>query len=401
MTLPATEPAALRAPTASLWSAFFPLLPLMLAVFVGFLAMGMALPVVPRHVHDTLGQGTAIVGVVMGSQYVSCFMGRLWAGHISDERGPRVAVLAGLSAAVCIGVFYGVSLLFDGRPQAAIALLIVARLLTGIAESFVITGVLAWGVARIGAAHAGKALGWMGVALFGAYAAGAPIGTALHARFGFGGLAAAAVVVPLAALAGALLIPGTAPSHLARQPLSRVIGAVKLPGLGLMLCAVGFAMISAFSVLLFAQRGWSGGALAVSSLGVGFIAGRLLFGQLPDQIGGARVALVCVLVEVVGELLIWGAPGAVLACIGATLTGGGYGLGFQSFGVEAVRRAPAQNRGSAMGAYVAFQDISMGLSAPLGGLLAQATGLASVYLAAAAAATGAFVVALVMLRQRT
>jgi MFS family permease len=398
MTPPSLSPSLPRG--NSLWSAFLPLLPFMLTVFVGFLAMGMALPVVPRHVHETLGQGTAIVGVVMGSQYVSCFMGRLWAGHLSDERGPRLAVLAGLVAACCIGAFYFLSLQFDGRPQIAIALLIVARLLTGIAESFIITGMLAWSVARIGPAHTGKALGWMGVALFGAYAAGAPIGTALHAHFGFGGLAAAAVVVPLAALAGALLIPGTAPSHLPRLPISRVIGAVKLPGLGLMLCAVGFAMISAFAVLLFAQRGWSGGAFAVSSLGLGFIAGRLLFGHLPDQIGGAPVALACVLVEIAGELLIWGAPGAVIACIGAALTGGGYGLGFQSFGVEAVRRAPAQNRGSAMGAYVAFQDISMGLSAPLGGLLAQAAGLASVYLAAAVAAVAALGVSIAMLRRR-
>jgi MFS family permease len=351
-------------------------------------------------VHDTLGQGTAMVGIVMGSQYVSCLIGRLWAGEISDARGPRVAVLGGLVAACWVGAFYFLSLQFVREPQYAVALLIVARLLTGIAESFIITGVLAWGVARVGPAHAGKVLGWMGVALFSAYAAGAPIGTALHSHFGFGGLAEAAVLVPLAALVGTFLIPGTAPSHLPRLPFYRVIGAVKLPGLGLMLCAVGFAMISAFSVLLFAQRGWSGGALAVTSLGVGFVAGRLLFGHLPDQIGGARVALCCVVVEVIGELLIWGAPGAVVACIGAALTGGGYGLGFQSFGVEAVRRAPPQNRGSAMGAYVAFQDISMGLSAPLGGLLAQAAGLASVYLAAAAAATGAIGVSLVMLRQR-
>ena len=74
------------------------------------------------------------------------------------------------------------------------------------------------------------------------------------------------------------------------------------------------------------------------------------------------------LVEAVGELLIWGAPNAVLACIGAALAGGGYGLGFQGFGVEAVRRTSPQSRGSAMGAYVGFQDIAMGLAAPLGDL---------------------------------
>jgi MFS family permease len=400
MKSPAAGSPAQHAPSSSLWSAFVPLLPLILAVFVGFLAIGMVLPVIPRHVHDVLGQGTAMVGVVMGSQYLASFFGRFWAGALADARGPRVPVLIGLVTASCIGAVYLLSWHFVERTQLSLTLVVLARLLTGVTDSFVITGVLAWGVARVGTAHTGKAFGWLGVALFGAYAVGPPLGVALHAHFGFGALAEAAVLVPIAALAGSLLIPAMAPSHLPRLPVSRVIGAVKWPGIGLLLCAAGFAMISAFAVLLFAQRGWSGGAIAVSSLGVGFVAGRLLFGHLPDRIGGARVALVCVLTECVGELLIWGAPGAVIACIGATLTGGGYGLAFQSFGVEAVRRAPVQNRGGAMGAYVAFQDISMGLAAPLGGILAQATGLASVYLAAAAAAAGAFVLTLAMLRQR-
>jgi MFS family permease len=382
----------------SFWFAFLPLLPLMLTMFVGFLPMGMALPVVPRHVHDTLGQGTVMVGVVMGSQFVACLVGRLWSGGIADARGPRVSLLAGLVAAVAVGGFYLASLSFVEQPRVSVALLIVARLLVGIAESFIVTGALSWGVARLGPAHAGKVLGWMGVALFGAYAAGAPIGVALHAHFGFAGLAVAAVVVPLLVLVGAWFIQGVAPGTLPRPPFYRVIGAVKLPGAGLMLCAVGFAMISAFSVLLFAQRGWEGGALAVTSMGLGFIVSRLLFGHLPDQIGGARVTVFCALVEVAGLLLIWGATVPMVAWVGAALAGAGYGLGFQGFGVEAVRRAPAQSRGAAMGAYAAFQDISTMLAAPLGGVLAQVAGMEAVYLAAAVAALGAFGISLAMLR---
>jgi len=62
-----------------------------------------------------------------------------------------------------------------------------------------------------------------------------------------------------------------------------------------------------------------------------------------------------VLVLALGQLLIWGAPGALLACLGAALSGGGYALAFQGFGLEAVRRAPPQSRGSAMSGYVVFQ----------------------------------------------
>ena len=111
------------------------------------------------------------------------------------------------------------------------------------------------------------------------------------------------------------------------------------------------------------------------------------------------MALYCVLVEAVGLALIWGAPHPALAWAGAALGGGGYGLGFQGFGLEAVRRAPAQSRGSAMGAYVIFQDVAMGLAPPLGGVLAHSAGLGAVYLAAAFGALGAAVVAAKLLRK--
>jgi MFS family permease len=92
------------------------------------------------------------------------------------------------------------------------------------------------------------------------------------------------------------------------------------------------------------------------------MAGRLIFGHLPDKIGGARVALVCVLIEAVGQALTWLAPSSTMALIGASVTGLGYSLVYPGFGVEAVRHAPPQSRGLAMGAYTAFLDLALGLA---------------------------------------
>lgn len=399
MTSPA-RPAAVP-PGNSLWTAFFPLLPFMLAVFVGFIAMGMALPVVPRHVHDTLGQGTVMVGFVMGSQYLSSLFGRMWAGGTVDGRGPKLAALIGLVAACGVGALYLASVPFlQSSPRLSLAFVITARLVTGITESFVITSTMAWGLARVGPAHAGKVFGWMGVALFGGLAAGAPVGTWIYAHLGFGGVAAAVLAAGIVGVTGASFMQAVRPSGLPRLPFTRVLDSVKLPGLGLTLCSAGYAMIMAFAVLLFAQRHWEGGALAVTFMGLGFIAGRLLFGHMPDMVGGARVAMVCVLAEAIGLALIWAAPHPALAWVGAALGGGGYGLGFQGFGLEAVQRTPPQSRGSAMGAYVIFQDISMGLAPPLGGLLARVAGLDAVYLAAAVGALASAGIAMGMVKQR-
>jgi len=82
-------------------------------------------------------------------------------------------------------------------------------------------------------------------------------------------------------------------------------------------------------------------------------------------------------------LLIWQADGVVMAYAGAALTGFGYSLAFPSFGVEAVRHAPPQSRGVAMGAYVAFLDISLGSTGPAAGAIANATSVSTVYLAGA------------------
>jgi hypothetical protein len=72
-----------------------------------------------------------------------------------------------------------------------------------------------------------------------------------------------------------------------------------------------------------------------------------------------------------------------LALFGAAVTGFGYSLVYPGFGVEAVRRAPAESRGLAMGAYTAFLDLALGLANPALGLVAGVAGLGSVFLAGA------------------
>jgi MFS family permease len=95
---------------------------------------------------------------------------------------------------------------------------------------------------------------------------------------------------------------------------------------------------------------------------------------------GAKVALICVLVETVGLAVIGFASSAVTAAIGAALTGFGYALVFPGLGVEAVRLAPAESRGVAMGAYTACLDIALGVSGPMLGVIASRAGLGAVFL---------------------
>ena len=123
------------------------------------------------------------------------------------------------------------------------------------------------------------------------------------------------------------------------------------------------------------------------------VAARLFLGHIPDMLGGARVALVCVFVEAAGLALIWFAPNPPLAATGAALTGFGYSLVYPGLGIEAMKRVPPQNRGLAMGAYTVFLDVALGFGSPALGLLAGRAGVGSVFLASAILALGSAVVA--------
>ena len=370
------------------------LLPLMAVVLVVFLITGLAIPVLPLHVHHGLGLGTFVVGLVSGSQFATALVSRVWSGHYSDNRGPKRAIAAGLAAAALSGLLYLLSLGFVDAPLASVSVLLLGRAVLGGAESFVITGALSWGLALVAEQNAGKVIAWIGTAMYAAFAIGAPGGSALYERYGFSTIALATALVPLAALLLILPLRPVTPIVRARPPLASVLGAVLVPGAGLAFSSIGFGAVTTFITLLFVDRGWTPTWLALSVFAAAFMATRIAFGHLPDRVGGAKIAFVSVLIEAAGLALIWFAPWSILALAGALLSGFGYALVYPSLGLEAVRRVPPQSRGLAMGCYTAFIDLALGIASPLLGLLAAGAGLQAVFLASSLTVLGAAIIAL-------
>lgn len=372
----------------------------MAVVFGAFLVIGMALPVLPLHVHDGLGFGTFVVGLVAGAQFAASLVSRIWSGDYADSRGAKRAVVAGLCLATGAGLLYHLSLGFVTTPIASAAILLAGRALLGGAESFVITGAMAWGFGLVSASRAGKVIAWIGTAMYAAWALGAPFGIALYARFGFFAVALATTLIPLATLLLASRLRPVAPLRRGRMPFRQVAGAIWLPGIGLAFSSIGFGAMVAFATLFFVARGWTPAWLPFTAFAIAFIAARLFLGGLPDKFGGARVALAFALIEAAGQALLWLAPSAALAVAGAAVTGFGYSLVYPGLGVEAVRRAPVEGRGLAMGAYTASLDLAIGLASPLLGLLAVQAGLHAVFLVAALFALCTAPVALRLVRAR-
>ena len=239
------------------------------------------------------------------------------------------------------------------------------------------TGALAWGMSRAGGRATGIVMVWVGNAIFAGWSLGAPLGGAVYARWNFASIGVIALLAPLAALAVLRGVPDQRGSGRGRVAFLRVLRSVALPGLGLALASIGFGVVSAFIALLYAARGFGHAWLAFTAFGAAFIVARLVFGHLPDRIGGARVALVVVAVAAAGQVVIGLAAAPAIAGIGAALTGFGYSLAFPAFGVEAAHRAPPQARGAAMGPYVMFLDVAMAIAAPIAGWVVVMTSYAT------------------------
>jgi MFS family permease len=350
------------------------------ALFCGYLCVGLPLPVIPLFVHDKLGFSNLVVGLVIGIQFLATVLTRGYAGRLTDHHGGKRSALQGSAVCALGGLFYLVAAMPGLSPATSLAVVVLGRLAAGFGESQFVTGCVSWSIASVGPQRAGMSMSWTGIAMFAALAIGAPIGMALYQNYGLQAAMIACIVAPL--FAGVVAwseVSYTTPAG-QRLPFTKVVGQILREGLGLMLQGVGLSGLTAFASLYFAARNWGNAGLVMTAFGIGFIFVRVVLGSLPDRMSGYRVAFWSLVVEAIGQAMIWGAPDEIVALAGALVTGLGCALVFPALGVEALKRVLPANRGSAMGAFVAFLDIAYGVSGPAAGVIASQFGYAAVYL---------------------
>jgi MFS family permease len=356
------------------------------ALFCGYLCVGLPLPVIPLFIHDKLGFSSLVVGLVIGIQFLATVVTRGYAGRLTDQHGGKRSALQGAAVCALGGLLYVVAAMPGLSPMVSLGVVVAGRLAAGVGESQFVTGCVSWSIASVGPQRAGMSMSWTGIAMFAALAIGAPIGMGLYQGYGLQTAMVACVVAPLVAAAIALReVSHVAPAG-QRLPFYRVVGQIWREGLGLMLQGVGLSGLTAFASLYFAARSWGHAGLVMTAFGIGFILVRVALGHLPDKMSGYRVALWSLVIEAAGQAMLWGAPHEIVALAGAFVTGLGCALVFPALGVEALKRVLPANRGSAMGAFVAFLDIAYGISGPAAGVIAGQFGYAAVYLFGAACA---------------
>lgn len=358
------------------------------SLFISYLSVAMALPVISVYVCHDLGYAHRFGGLAVGISFFSTILSRKYAGFFSDTVSPKKCTMRGLflyisSAAICL-----VSALAIFPANIAYIILIVGRLILGFGESMVMVGLTSWHFAVIGPKHSGKILSVAGMAMYGAFALGGPLGLAVYSKFDFKILMGLSIILPFI---GGLFLFNLA-DHRNKERLHKnqsffkIIHKIWKQGMVVSLQGVGFAVLGAFVLLYFKSKGWPFAGMGLSLFGIGFVLSRIFWGSIPDRFGGINITCFSLVVELIGQLLLWMGSNLPLALIGSFFTGLGCSMIFPAMGVEAIKRVHSEYRATAFGGFAAFQDLSYAVSAPIAGVLVDFFDYSIVFLMGAMAA---------------
>ena len=348
--------------------------------FVVYVSIGLPLSVLPPFVHLRMGYSTFLAGLAISVQYIATLASRPWAGRISDHMGAKTAVTWGMASCTVSGALVILTAALHDIPWLSLGVLMLSRLLIGVGESLGSTGSTLWGITAAGPENTARVIGWNGISTYAAIGLGAPLGVILDQQWGLTSIGALTVLICGISLLFALrkedvhVEPG---EHL---PFGHIVLRVLPHGMGLALAQVAYNVLATFIALYYLSFHWSGAALCLTAFAVTLIVARLILIRTISIFGGYPVAKATLFVESIGALVLWQAHSPWTAVAGASICGLGFALVFPSIGMEVVQRVPAFNRGTALGIFTAFADVSFFLVGPIAGSLIGWYGYPSIFL---------------------
>ena len=376
--MPAQHP-----PCESSLSVTLQILSIVFYTFIAFICIGLPIAVLPGYVHDQLGFSAVIAGLTIASQYLATLLSRPSAGRLVDSLGTKPAIVYGLIGIAISGVLTTLAVMLEQWPWLSLGILLVGRVFLGIAQGLIGVGTITWGIGQVGSQHTARAIGWNGIASYGAIAIGAPLGVVMVDRLGFASLGVTLLLLALLALLLIRKKPSIPVIRGVRLPFWSVFGLIAPYGISLTLASIGYGTLTTFITLFYVDRGWVGAAYCLSVFGVCFILARLVFTNSINRLGGYTVAIACMAIETVGLALLWLAPGPAYALAGAGLTGFGLSLVYPALGVEAVKQVPVTSRGAGLSAYAVFFDLALAIAGPIMGAIALNMGYPWIFFSAA------------------
>jgi len=360
-----------------------------------FVSVGAYAPVLPVFVRTELGGGPTEIGLVTGATAAVSILLRPGAGAFGDRGGRRrAAVLGGLVLAAGPLVLIAPGLL-------VVALL--ARLLVGLGEALLNVATTAWAFDRAPPARRARVMGMFSTSIWIGFGVGPQAAEALREAWGFEAVWLWCALTALVAGLLVRLVPSAPPAAPAHDRPSLLAGprAALVPGSIVALALLGEGGLQAFGVQHLVDRGVApgggvGGAASVFTVfAIAALVARVPAGDLVDRRGSHGPAFGALLLIATGWALMAAASSFAVAAVAAALVGAGISVLFPALSLLVTDRVPASARGAALGGYIAFMDVGLGLGAVGGGLLVHATSTQALFAAGALGALGGAVLTLV------
>jgi predicted MFS family arabinose efflux permease len=353
---------------------------LSLAELAYFTAAGLTIPVTPLFAHGPLGADSFGVGLVVGAFSVTALVLRPFAGRMTDRWGRRPPLVLG--ALACAIVLAAHALAAD------LAVLVVLRLLLGVAEAFFFVAGFAAVADLAPPGRAGEALSFNSLSLYLGIALGPLLGHWLLDAGGFGLAWAGGAALALIAAVLALRLPETArpagdgPARTGSRGLLHP--AAIAPSLVLFAAIAGMGGFFAF-VAIYATEdlGLDGSGGVLLLFGAIVVVTRIAFARLPDQVAPFRLAAVALALCAAGLAVAGSIPSVAGLLVGAALLALGVAFTTPAVFAAIFSRVPPSERGAASGTASLFIDLGFGGGPMLLGIVAGSAGIASAFIVAA------------------
>lgn len=352
-----------------------------LASLAYFMSDGTSFALVSRFAIGELHADAFGAGLTFGAFSLSALVLRPLAGRLADRSGRRQLMVGGalLFGAVMLGHLLATSL----------AVLLGLRLLLGVAEALVFVAAFAAEADLAPPERRGEALTLFSLSLYLGVAVGPLIGEAAFAAGGFPAVWIASAVLAGVAALTALAVPETRPADEPGPiaPARILHPAGLLPGLILMTGVWGmggyFTLVPPYAV---GPLGLDGARIFLLVFGGTVIVSRLAGAKLPDRIGARRLSGTALLVTALGLGVMGFLPTVAGLLAGTLLLGLGVAFTTPALASLTVSRAPARERGAALGTFSLFIDLAFGAGPIAMGAVAAVSTTPVAFLSAAAVA---------------
>jgi MFS family permease len=345
-----------------------------LSTFAYFLSVGATIPILPRFVEGPLGGGNVAVGIVVGAFAIAAVVLRPYAGRLGDTRGRRILIVGG---GLVVGVATLGLMVVDTLTPA-----ILLRVLMGLGEAFFYVGVATVINDLAPDNRRGEALSLFSLALHGGLALGPVVGELTLEASDYSVVWALSAGLSIAAALLALRVPETRPKF--AESSRRLIHPAGLgPGLALGAGIWGLAGFHSFVPLYALSVGLDGSRLVFVTFSVVVLGVRFFGAKIPDKLGHLRSARYALALDAIGLVTIgiWSAAPGLF--VGTAIFALGHALLFPALMSVALAGAPAAERGSVVGTFTAFFDLSFGLGAVSLGAISSAFGYSGLFISAA------------------